>query len=408
MSLRPGSPGPRSSAGSPSEQVETTLFRVLIVLRLVVLVYALALNAVRFDEFARPVLAAVLLVLMVAWTAFVSWAYDAPRRRRLSLYAADLGVAVLLMLSTPVVQSELMLDRHASTLPTFWVMAPVLAWAAGRGWAQAVGAAVLVSLTDLSVRTQLVGATWGNIFLLVLAAGVVGYAAGILREAAEIRAAAERSAAVHEERTRLARAVHDGVLQVLALVQRRAADAEGRADGVAGRDLAELARLAGEQESALRALVHFDARTREPAANLDAAGARHVDVGDVVDVMVGLEALQSAQVTVAGPVGAVMLPARDAAELTAVVSACLDNVCAHVGDAAPAWVFVEDLGDAVAVSVRDEGPGIPEGRLDEAAGQGRLGVADSILGRMAELGGRAELTTGPGIGTEWELTLPRR
>ena len=61
-------------------------------------------------------------------------------------------------------------------------------------------------------------------FLLFLAAGVVGYTAGHLREAAEIRARAERAAAIHEERTRLARAVHDGVLQVLALVQRRASN----------------------------------------------------------------------------------------------------------------------------------------------------------------------------------------
>ena len=382
---------------TPSEQVETTLFRVLIVLRLVVLAYALTLNVVRFDEFARPALAAVALALMTGWSAFTSWAYDAPRRRTLSLYAADLAAAVLLVLSTPVVQSQAMLDRHASTVPTFWVMAPVLAWAVGRGWPQAVGAAVVVSLADLSVRAQVFGATWGNIFLLVLAAGVVGYAAGILREAAEIRAAAERAAAVHEERTRLSRAVHDGVLQVLALVQRRAANAGPGGD----RDLTELARLAGEQETALRALVQFDARTRDVSGTLDAAA------GGSVDLMVALETLQSPQVTVAGPVGSVMLPRQDAGELAAVVSACLDNVCAHVGDDAPAWVFVEDLGDAVVVSVRDEGPGIPEGRLEEAAVEGRLGVASSIRGRMAELGGRAELTTGPHAGTEWELTLPR-
>jgi signal transduction histidine kinase len=60
----------------------------------------------------------------------------------------------------------------------------------------------------------------------------------------------------------------------------------------------------------------------------------------------------------------------------------------------------------VAVSVRDEGPGIPQGRLDAAAGEGRLGVSESIRGRLAELGGTAELHTGPG-GTEWELSVPR-
>jgi signal transduction histidine kinase len=59
------------------------------------------------------------------------------------------------------------------------------------------------------------------------------------------------------------------------------------------------------------------------------------------------------------------------------------------------------------VSVRDEGPGIPAGRLEAAQADGRLGVVDSIRGRVADLGGTAELTTGT-YGTEWELTVPRR
>ena len=57
------------------------------------------------------------------------------------------------------------------------------------------------------------------------------------------------------------------------------------------------------------------------------------------------------------------------------------------------------------VTVRDEGPGIPAGRLEEAEREGRLGVASSIRGRVAELGGSATLTTGA-EGTEWELTFP--
>ena len=58
------------------------------------------------------------------------------------------------------------------------------------------------------------------------------------------------------------------------------------------------------------------------------------------------------------------------------------------------------------VTVRDEGPGIPAGRLEAARAEGRLGVAGSIHGRMADLGGTARLTTAPGQGTEWELELP--
>ena len=386
-----GSSG-RRAAGSPAQQVDTTLFRVLIVLRLVVTGYAVALDLVRFHEFVRPGSAGLALAVMVAWTALVSWAYDAPGRRRPWLFVTDLALAVLLVLSTRVVESQAMLDRHASTVPSFWVMAPVLAWAVWRGWPAGVAAAAVVSVADLSVRTELVGATWGNIFLLVLAAGVVGYAASALREAAEIRAAAERSAAALEERTRLARVVHDGVLQVLALVQRRAAEADSRLAG-----LAELGRVAGEQEAALRSLIQYDERTR----------LRGQDAAATADLMLALEALQSPRVTVAGPAGPVELAPLQVAELSAVVRACLDNVRTHVGADAPAWVFVEDLGGSVVVTVRDEGPGIAEGRLAEAAAEGRLGVRSSICGRMADLGATATLITAPGAGTEWELTLPR-
>jgi signal transduction histidine kinase len=69
-------------------------------------------------------------------------------------------------------------------------------------------------------------------------------------------------------------------------------------------------------------------------------------------------------------------------------------------------VLLEDLGDRYVVSVRDEGPGIPPGRLEEAAAQGRLGVRSSVRDRIAELGGTAALHTSP-AGTEWELTVPK-
>ncbi len=93
-------------------------------------------------------------------------------------------------------------------------------------------------------------------------------------------------------------------------------------------------------------------------------------------------------------------------EIVAVVSACLDNVVAHVGPSAPAWVLLEATPDALVVTVRDEGPGIPQGRLEEAELAGRLGVASSVRGRVAELGGTASLSTGS-HGTEWELSFPR-
>lgn len=368
-----------------SDHVTTALFRALAVLRVVVMVYAVIKIADRRDDYDRPGAAWAVAGVIVVWTALMTWAYDDPRRRRFPLYALDLAVATGLVLTTPYIQSDAMIDSHASHMPTFWVMAAVLAWAVGRGWVEGLVASAVVSVADASVKPSVDSTTLGNIFLLLLAAGMVGYTASMLREAAELRAAAEREAAATEERTRLARVVHDGVLQVLALVQRRGLEAGG--------ELAEIGRLAGEQEAALRALVQGDARSR--TANWRA------------DLVTALEALQGGAVTVSGPGVPVELSAHTVEQLTAVVRACLDNVNRHVGEGAPAWVLVEDLGDRVVVGVRDEGPGIPEGRLEQAAGDGRLGVSQSIRGRITDLDGSAVLITAPGRGTEWELTVPK-
>ena len=94
-------------------------------------------------------------------------------------------------------------------------------------------------------------------------------------------------------------------------------------------------------------------------------------------------------------------------ELTAAIRAALDNVRRHCGERARAWVLVEDEPGLVTVTVRDDGPGIAEGRLAEAAAAGRLGVSHSICGRLRDLGGGATIRSVPGEGTEVELYLPR-
>ena len=69
-------------------------------------------------------------------------------------------------------------------------------------------------------------------------------------------------------------------------------------------------------------------------------------------------------------------------------------------------MLVEAEPGEVVVTVRDEGPGVPSGRLDEAAAGGRLGFAQSVHGRVVDLGGSVVVVSEPGQGTEVELHVP--
>jgi signal transduction histidine kinase len=221
---------------------------------------------------------------------------------------------------------------------------------------------------------------------MVMAALAVGHVARLaVRAEDELRLAAEREAAIRE-RERLARGIHDSVLQVLALVQRRGSELGGEA--------ADLGRLAGEQEAALRALVGPGPATPVPAG--------------MVDLTAELGRFAAPLVALSAPATGVWLPARTAHEFSSAVAAAVENVRRHCPDGAHAGILVEDEPSAVTVTVRDDGPGIPDGRLERAAAEGRLGVAQSIVGRLRELGGSACVTSAPGEGTEIEMRLPRR
>ena len=350
---------------------------------MVVLVNAIGLNLYRADNFRHPGAGAVVLAVMTAWTAFAIWAYSDHRRRVPALLVADLAVAMATIVASPLIKGE----EFRATIGGFWVMGALLAWAIHWRWLGGLVAGVLLSVADVGVRAQVSQANYGNVFLLMIGGPIVGFMCGVLQQLAAEREVAERAAAAAAERDRLARAVHDGVLQVLALVQRRARELGGEA--------AELGRLAGEQESALRSLIRQQDSLAEAGPG---------DTGDLVAALAALE--REHPVRLATPAEPVLLPGPRAAEVVAAVRECLSNVARHVGPDAPAWVLLEAFDDRVEISVRDEGGGIPEGRLDEAAGAGRLGVAQSIRGRIADLGGTATLTTGS-FGTEWELVVPR-
>lgn len=373
--------------------VESRLLRAVAVLRAVVLVNAVVLALYHSDAFDRRGAAVVCFAVMVGWTAFATWAYAAPRRRTPVLLGCDLALALAMLLATPLVKGA---DFTAS-LPGFWILGALFAWAIHYRTVGGLVAGVLLATVDLVQRQHLGQSDYGNAFLLIIGGPIVGFMVGSLQQMAAQRDAAERAAAAAAERTRLARAVHDGVLQVLALVQRHGPELGGEG--------AELGRLAAEQERELRTMIRTQqGEATVPTAGPTTAAATPSGTADLVAELARLE--RRASVTVSTPGYPVPLAAATVHELVAAAGACLDNVRLHVGEHAPAYVLLQAFPDRVELTVRDDGPGIAAGRLEEAAAEGRLGVSESIRGRIAALGGTAELVTGP-LGTEWEFVVPR-
>ncbi|TYL46145.1 histidine kinase [Nocardioides sp. BGMRC 2183] len=366
------------------------MFRALAWLRIALLANAVGLNVYR-DNFDHPAAGWVSVGVMVVWTGVALVRYRRPEHRTQALLIADLGVAAAMMAVTPLIKGS----WFSATIPGFWVAGALFAWGIRYGWRGGLFAGVVLAGIDLIAREHIEQKDYSLVFLMVLGGATVGYLCGSLQEMAAERDRAQRRAAAEAERTRLGRAVHDGVLQVLALVQRRGAELGGTG--------AELSRLAAEQEEALRALIRVQSAvdTEWPT---NAATADPPTETDLASALGALAARRHAEVALPG--SPVLLPTEAVGELLGAVGACLDNVARHVGEDAPAWILLEDLGDRVVVSVRDEGPGIPEERLAAAEADGRWGVSESIRGRLRDLGGQARLETGP-HGTEWELELRR-
>jgi signal transduction histidine kinase len=373
-----------------SVSLQAPLWRAIAVFRFASLGYAAVLLLVDSDFYARLAWAWLVLAAITAWTVVTTYAYALPARRSRVLLAADLAVTAAALLSTAVLQHPASVSAGDMPVTATWIAGPVLAWAVAGGTPGGLAAAAIVGICDIGLRHQPAIAVYhggelnGPVLLLLAGAGV-GYGS---RLADRAQAALEHAAGVEaaiQERERLARGIHDSVLQVLALVQRRGAELGGEA--------AEIGRLAGEQEAALRSLITAGQDSALPTGELDLRAL--------------LTPHASAAVSVAAPAEPVRMAASAARELASAVRAALDNVRQHGRADTRAWVLVEDEGSHVTVTVRDDGPGMPPGRLAEAAAAGRLGVSHSICGRVRELGGSADISSEPGAGTEIQLRVPR-
>jgi signal transduction histidine kinase len=371
--------------------VRLSLWRATALFRMAAAIFCCFVIVAVHERYRHPGTGLASAVVIVAVTAAVCWLAITGRNPGPWLVSCDVLVTVALTLLTVYVQTGAQrhqLDGGLITLTSVWAAGPVIEAGLVAGWLGGLAAASLQVAASIVVRGGWAdGHTLTNAALLVMVGVVAGYVSRLAVRAEDELARATSLRAALAERERLSRSVHDGVLQVLGLVHRTAERAGG--------DWTELATAAAGEERALRLLL---------------SAGHHLPghAGEPVDLMGELIVLRSASVTVSGPGEPILLPGARAAELAAAVRAAVQNVAVHAGEGARAWVLVEDLHDAVAVTVRDDGVGMAPSRIADAAADARIGIARSIRGRLADLGGVLEIDSAPGRGTVLSMNVPKR
>lgn len=226
---------------------------------------------------------------------------------------------------------------------------------------------VLTGLVLLALRPQ-VETTVLALVMIVGATAVLG-APVVVRLWTSLLA--ERAARVREEsRAEVAAHLHDSVLQTLALIQNRAGASS------------EVARIARAQERELRDWLF--AGTRPSDADF-AAQLREAAVAIELEHAVRFDVVTTGDFT-----------GRSFPWVLAAAREAMLNAARHAGGEVS--VYVELSATTLDVYVRDRGPGFDPERVPA----GRLGVRESIIGRMQRHGGTATVTSGD-TGTQVHL-----
>jgi signal transduction histidine kinase/phage shock protein PspC (stress-responsive transcriptional regulator) len=308
--------------------------------------------------------------LGVWWSDAVIW----------PLALAAFGVALLWSLSRPQPGGELEGEGDGDPEAALLLEAPAEPGARARrasgigfGAALVIGAALLFLWAEgaLNAASDVILAA-----IVVLVAAVLISAPfwwGMARRLSAERMARARS----QERAEVAAHLHDSVLQTLALMQKRAGEPD------------EVAKLARRQERELRSWLAGGEPARPSERLADALRAAAEDVeethGAPVDAIV---------------VGDAPLDERMEA-LVAASREALTNAAKFASESGPVRLYAEIENGTARVFIDDRGPGFDP----EAIPADRRGVRESIIGRMERYGGRVEIRSEPGDGTEVELTV---
>ena len=281
------------------------------------------------------------------------------------LAIAGLGV-VLLWREADELQRRRWRRAATSDSPSGW-----LRFAAGVALVLAGGGAFLAIRGQLQDAGRVLLATLVVLIGLLLIAGP--YLLRLFRDLSDERLERIRT----QERAEVAAHVHDSVLHTLTLIQRNVDDPR------------EVQRLARSQERELRAWLY------KPVADPDATLAAALErlAGEVEDAhSVPIEVVAVGDGALDDHSGAALQAAREA----------MVNAAKYSG-APTISVYAEVEPELLTIFVRDRGRGFDPDDLPED----RMGVRQSIIGRMQRNGGSAVVRSAPGDGTEVKLEMPR-
>ena len=300
------------------------------------------------------------------------------RALRPGLIGSEVVVAALVVVADGWVHQA---QATGQTLAGTWPLPAVLAASVAGGVAGGVGVGALLGGARFAAVVVAAGHAGpnGRDVLGAITTGLSWIVIGaVCATIVRLLRRARHQVAEAEARDRIARDLHDGVLQTLAMIERRSTSVE-------------IARLAREQEQDLRSYLFGDrAGAGDLASRLRRAAARAERAwpGLTVTVMVTDD-----------------VPALDPARIEALIGAtteALTNAAKH-GHAARAVVFadMDESNGGVVLSVKDDGTGFDSDTVVEG-----VGMADSIRGRVEPLGGRVEFASRLGDGVEVRIAIP--
>jgi signal transduction histidine kinase len=336
---------------------------------------------VNLDRVHHPAVSVAAVVATGAVTVVATMALRTPgweRAMRPGLVGAEVAVAAAVVAAEALVRQA---PVSGQSLAGTWPLAAILVAAVAGGLVWGVGVGALLAsarIVALTLGGSAVG-QGGRAALAAVSTGVswivIGAVCGTI---IRLLRRAQHQLAEADARDAIARDLHDGVLQTLALIERRS-------------ESTDIARLAREQERDLRAYL-FGARTENEGlpAELRAAASRLERTWPLtaVTVTVSIDA-----------------PRLEAAKVDAVVGAAteaLTNAAKH-GRAHHVVVFadVDESSGGLFLSVKDDGAG-----FDTAAVVEGVGMARSIRGRIEQVGGRVEFKSSQGDGAEVRIAVP--